>query len=906
MTDDWRAAVPTLAPRLADAAAAMTLVEAASEREEAVAIALALRETLATPGKRAILVTPDRQLARQVTLALGRWDILPDDSAGRPLAVTPPGIFLRRVAALAGGLRPVPLLALLKHPLAGGQGAVRRDHLLYTSRLEAALRAHPQPQISRADLVDLASGRLAGAAGRPRVGAPAAPNPDRLRWAMWLAEALAPLLSLDLGPSPAGPDPIAGSGAGLGRAGTEMAGWAQALRDTSEALAAGSAFAATNPALGVHPSGGSAPDSTPGRAPYSAHDSPAADLVERPLANTADGAADRAANPSDGRTEDAPPPTPTQALRLWLREDGRAADQLLDALAAAKGCGGPVTARDFARLLDEELAAQNVPPADPARPVERRVRILGNREARLETADLVILGGLAEGVWPALPGADPWLSRPMRAQLGLAAPERRIGLAAHDFQTALGAPEVMLTRPKRRDGAPVLPARWLVRLTKLMEGCGPPGEAALQGMRQRGAAYLAQARGLDRPQAAMPRARRPEPTPPLWARPRSLPVTRIEVLIRDPYALYAEYVLKLTPLDPPDRPPDARLRGTVLHRVLQRYIEGLPDPLPADAAARLTALAGEEIDRMIPWPAERRLWRGRIARAAAWFASGEVARRAEGAVAALEQKGALALDLPGGSFTLTARADRIDRLRDGRLALIDYKTGQPPTPAQISAYQRQLPLTALIAEAGGFPAIGAAEVARLVWLGVNGAGEGGKAHVMLAPSASGPGERFDTRVDAARLVELLSAYDRGETPYRARLMPAFLTYEGPYDHLSRLGEWEGDTAMPAAGASAAQGSERIGGAGTDLAQMDLAQMDVAQMDRDQTDRDQTDLARADPAKAAPAQTGATQSDAAHSGAAQTGAAQTGAGRSDAAQTDAGRPGSASNSTSAPTRAESRS
>ena len=72
---------------------------------------------------------------------------------------------------------------------------------------------------------------------------------------------------------------------------------------------------------------------------------------------------------------------------------------------------------------------------DDAVMAKQKGRAVGPLEARLQSFDLLVLGGLNEGTWPVAAGTDPWLSRPMRAQLGLESPERRIGLAAHDFAT---------------------------------------------------------------------------------------------------------------------------------------------------------------------------------------------------------------------------------------------------------------------------------------------------------------------------------------------------------------------------------------------------------------------------------------------------------------------------------------
>src|SRR5260370_16475513 len=90
--------------------------------------------------------------------------------------------------------------------------------------------------------------------------------------------------------------------------------------------------------------------------------------------------------------------------------------------------------------------------------------IFGQLEARLTESDRVILGGLVETVWPPAPRVDPWLSRPMRHELGLDLPERRIGLSAHDFAHLLGHEDVILTHSAKVVGAPALATLFLHRL----------------------------------------------------------------------------------------------------------------------------------------------------------------------------------------------------------------------------------------------------------------------------------------------------------------------------------------------------------------------------------------------------------------------------------------------------------
>ena len=124
----------------------MSLLSTADQQEEAAAIAMVLREALETPGATAALVTPDRDLAGRVATELLRYGVVADDSAGEPLAGLPPAVFLRLLArAVAEELAPVPLLALLKHPLAAA-GLAPAACRAAARALELACLRGPRPQ----------------------------------------------------------------------------------------------------------------------------------------------------------------------------------------------------------------------------------------------------------------------------------------------------------------------------------------------------------------------------------------------------------------------------------------------------------------------------------------------------------------------------------------------------------------------------------------------------------------------------------------------------------------------------------------------------------------------------------------------------------------------------------------
>jgi ATP-dependent helicase/nuclease subunit B len=400
------------------------------------------------------------------------------------------------------------------------------------------------------------------------------------------------------------------------------------------------------------------------------------------------------------------------------------------------------------------------------------VMIWGTLEARVQGADLVILGGLNDGIWPQLPPPDPWLNRQMRLQCGLLLPERRVGLAAHDFQQAVAARRVVLTRALRDAEAQTVPSRWLNRLTNLLDGLPDQGgQAALKTMRERGNRWLELAAALDHPAAPEPPAARPAPRPPVAARPGELPVTGVTRLIRDPYEIYAKYILRLRPLDPLHPDADARLRGTALHRVFEAFQRAEP---PHDRA-RLLMLAETVLTAEVPWQAARRLWLARLARVADWYLTWEAAQ--EGHPVLIEDRGAAELD--GLDFRITARPDRIDRLPDGRLHIIDYKTGAPPSKKQQQAFDKQLLLEAAMAERGAFPGIGPAQVARVSYVGL---GPTPKVEEIVSEERVWDGAWAD-------LHRLIAAYAQRSQGYTARRAMYGERDESEYDHLSRFGEW---------------------------------------------------------------------------------------------------------------------
>ncbi len=408
------------------------------------------------------------------------------------------------------------------------------------------------------------------------------------------------------------------------------------------------------------------------------------------------------------------------------------------------------------------------------------VRILGTLEARLIESDRVVLGGLIEGKWPGDHQNDAWLSRPMRAKLGLDLPERWIGLAAHDFAQLVGAKEVILSHAAKTEGSPTVASRFVQRLAAVAAG-------RWKAARERGDKYLTWARALDRPEKIAP-VPQPAPTPPRAVRPKSLSVTDIENWLRDPYTIYAKYILRLAPLDPVDVSPGAAERGTIIHAAIGDFTKLHAAALPADPVRALIELGRPHFAALEDFPEARAFWWPRFERIARWFADWELKRRPSIASIVAEIRGEIGIPLADGLFKLRGIADRIERSPAGSYVILDYKTGSARSEKQVrTGLAPQLTLEAAMLRQGGFPGVAA------------GASVAGIAYVLLKGGAR-PGESKpidfaegtpDSQADRAlqKLAALARRFDSDTEPYRSLVHPLWTTHYGDYDHLARVKEW---------------------------------------------------------------------------------------------------------------------
>ena len=690
----------------------VALVVAADEREEALAIALALRETLDQPGRTAALITPDRSLAARVAAELARWDIRVQDSAGVPLSDTSGGR-LARLAADAAALdfHPVRVLALLAHP-AVHLGWPREQVERAASVLEIGVLRGPAARQGLAGLRDaLAMRRGLGSRHMPR---PA----QRIGVEDWdLAERLLEALRAAFGPFTA-----QAQGEGV----LDLVGLA-----------------------GLHGS--------------------VLDRLTQP-------------DPESDRLPD---------------DDGsrEALAALFDDLALAEV--GSIQGRfvDYPAFFTALAKERVLHPAPRA--THRRLKILGLIEARLLAVDRVVLGGLDEGTWPPRTETDAFLNRPMRARIGLTPPERRIGQTAHDFVQALGCQDAVITRAQKRDSSPMVPSRLLQRLKAFV------GDEVWARLLARGERYRMLARRLEEPAVPPEPLARPAPKPDPILVPRTLSVTQVETLVRDPYAIFARHVLKLDALEPIALVPSAADRGTMIHDVLGRFAAGAPDRLPSQPLEALLQLGQDAFLALAQgYPELYAEWWPRFERIASDFVVWEERRRAGIARVHPEVPGSWPITLPDGStFTLRARADRIESQRDGSFAIVDFKTGAVPSVKEVfSGFAPQLTLEAAMLMHGAFRDLPKATTTpELFYVHTTGGRNPLKEHRIDPPKGEERSVADLVAEHQARLKGLLGRYLSGEAGFVSRPFPKYAGRYGPYDHLARVKEWslargEGDEA----------------------------------------------------------------------------------------------------------------
>jgi ATP-dependent helicase/nuclease subunit B len=456
---------------------------------------------------------------------------------------------------------------------------------------------------------------------------------------------------------------------------------------------------------------------------------------------------------------------------LWAREDGRALAALVeDIRAQAEAVGTRLDPRELPAVLRDAMERVAVRPAWGAHP---RVAIYGLLESRMTRADLMICAALNEGSWPAAPAPDPLLAPEVLRALGVPGADFRIGLAAHDLAGAMGAPEVVLSRAQRDAQGPAIPSRFLLRVRALLGA-----DLLARHLDQQAVVY---ARALDHAQPA-PVYRQPEPCPSAAQRRVDISVTALDRLRSDPYQFYAQAILRLRALDPLDAEPSAAWKGTAVHEILRRW---------HTQGGMLRGIALQTLQEMNAHPLMRSLWRPRLLKGLEWV---------ELQIGGQDGRRPIVSELSGEmrirGIRIHGRVDRIDALPGGELAIVDYKTGSPPSGREVeSGYALQLGTLGLMARADAFAGVKGEPTRFEYWsLGKSRVSENGFGYVSepVREGQKKSGIPRDEFLSVAQhfLDDALDRWILGTEPFTARLNPDVAGY-ADYDQLMRLDEWMG-------------------------------------------------------------------------------------------------------------------
>ncbi|MEX0345394.1 MAG: double-strand break repair protein AddB, partial [Rhizobiaceae bacterium] len=466
---------------------------------------------------------------------------------------------------------------------------------------------------------------------------------------------------------------------------------------------------------------------------------------------------------------------------LYSGDNGEAFAAVLNSLIAAApdtGC----RPEELPDILGALLATETVKPGSVS---DGRIAIWGVLEARLQNVDTMIVAGLNEGSWPRKAETGRFMSRVLSGGMGLEPPERRTGQAAHDFQMAMGAKSVIMSRSERADGAPASRSRWLQRLLAVV------GEQAVAEMKQRGDRYLNVATAIDDEGIGeTTQIYQPCPAPPFDARPRRFSVTEIETLRRDPYAVYARRILKLEPVDPLLRDPGAAERGSLFHEILHQFTRAEIDVLDVEAEAKLLEIAGKCFDSA-GLPADiRAVWWPRFVKQAPRLIEWE-REQIRGVAASHSEIAATAISIGETGAFLSGRADRIDVLDGGQAAeILDYKTGN--TPSKVQAHRLLSPQLALEGELlarGAFGQLGAVRPADLKFVRLKPDGRVEEESILEIRDSLKTAEQLSQEA-WQRLNGLIAYYTDETNGYRSRALPLREhDLDGDYDHLARVSEW---------------------------------------------------------------------------------------------------------------------
>ena len=454
---------------------------------------------------------------------------------------------------------------------------------------------------------------------------------------------------------------------------------------------------------------------------------------------------------------------------LWKGEEAKSVANFVSKMLNSSCLVGEIRGIDYLSIISLFMNNETVRKKYGTHPY---LSILGPIEAQLQNFDYIIIGEANEGIWPKIPEADMWMSRPMMSDFGFSLPEKSIGILANSFTNFLMTKNVIITRAERIGETPTQKSRWLLRLETVLKALGKDITEIEDEC------FVEFINSIDRTNKFLP-IKPPTPTPPLKARPRVLSASGLDLLIDDPYSVFAKYILKLHRLDDLDQDVDQRDFGTLIHNIIEEFNNTYNNSLPDDALNILIEIGKKHFDVKNLEKDVKAFWWPKFLVIAEWVYNQEKEYRKDVKKIHNEISGEISYNLPEGVFKFNAKADRIDELNNGKINIIDYKTGAIPRKSQVeSGHAMQLLLEGLIARNGAYNLNSSNMVNKLIYWRL------GKEKLELENNIE---ELLDK--SEGYILKLMTTFDFETTPYHSRPTPKYIPKNRDYEHLARIREW---------------------------------------------------------------------------------------------------------------------
>ena len=464
--------------------------------------------------------------------------------------------------------------------------------------------------------------------------------------------------------------------------------------------------------------------------------------------------------------------------RLWSGEEGEAFSNFISELNLSSEALGNINPIYYQKFLSSLLQEKNLIRKNIDHP---RLKILSPIEARLLNYDIAILGGFSEGFWPPHTPNGPWLNKQMRKTLGLPSLEHRSGQTAHDICQALGAQQILISRSHKRNDEPCVPSRWWYRLQLVLDNWEYKENSEDPSIFKH---LVDWSNKIDKPKD-QEYCSPPKPKPSIENRPRSLSVTEIGTLVRNPYEIYVKHILKISPIEKIGVEPDHENFGIFLHQVLEKYISNHHKNTTSLEKRKEALLSlAEKILSLKPFPHWiKTLWLSRLKIISEWFLKKSLSKKVIEIFS--EVKGSYTTQTKEGEFTLIGRIDRLELLDQKTLKIIDYKTGTPPSEKNIrNGYEPQLTLLALITIYGNLENIylQTKELSSIEYWHIHGKKEGGEVKRIRMGMK-------EIEEQHSLFKEFIEKYQNPNQSYFCQINDKLISRFDKTEHLSRREEW---------------------------------------------------------------------------------------------------------------------